>query len=106
MRMRIQLQSILIEEDPASENESYTIRFTIKRNSSMVCFESAHLRFVDITNFIAPGSNYEGYLKAFGVLEPKGFFPYKWVDKLKFEPLYPEKMRKCVAVWYGMITVM
>ena len=60
---------ILIEEDPASEVGSEVIRFTIKRNSSMACFESAHLRFVNIpvTSFIAPESNYAGYLKAFRV---------------------------------------
>ena len=43
----------------------------------MACFESAHLRFVDIANFIAPGSNYAGYLKAFAVVEPKGLFFYQ-----------------------------
>ena len=98
--------SALIEEDPASEDERDAIRFTIKRNSSMACFESAHLRFVDITNFIAPGSNYAGYLKAFGVEEPKGFFPYQRVDsleKLKFEALPPQEAfystpkQKCIS---------
>ena len=73
--MKAELLSILIEEDPASEDESDAIRLTTKRNSSMACFESAHLRFVDLTNFIAPESNYAGYLKAFGVVELKGFFP-------------------------------
>ena len=92
--MKAELLSILIEEDPASEDESDAIRFTTKRNSSMACFESAHLRFVDLTNFIAPESNYAGYLKAFGVVELKGFFPYQWVDpldKLKFESLPPQE---------------
>ena len=67
---------MLMEEDPASDSEDGQIRFTINRSSSMCCFESLHLRFVDITNFIRPGSNYANYLKAFGVEEPKGFFPY------------------------------
>ena len=75
--MKAELLLMFIEEDPASEDESDAITFTIKRNSSMACFESAHLRFVDITNFIAPGSNYAGYLKAFGVVEPNRFFPYQ-----------------------------
>ena len=39
--MKAELLSTLIEEDPASEDESDTIRFTIKKNSSMACFESA-----------------------------------------------------------------
>ena len=89
-----ELLSILIEENPVSEDERDEIEFTIKRNSSMACFESAHLRFVDITHFIASGSNYTGYLKAFVVVEPKGFFPYQWVDslnKLKFESFPPQE---------------
>ena len=60
----------------------------------MACFESADLRFVDITSFIAPESNYAGYLKAFGVVEPKGFFPHQGVDsleKVKFESLPPQE---------------
>ena len=72
--MKAELLSILIDEDPASEVESDAMKFTMKRNSSMACFNSAHLMFV------APGSNYAGYLKAFGVVESKGFFPYQWVN--------------------------
>ena len=52
---------------------------------------------MDITNFIAPGSNYAGYLKAFGEVEPKEFFPYQWVeslDKLKCESLPPQEAFK------------
>ena len=45
--MKAELLSLFIKEDPASEDESDAITFTIKRNSSMACFESAHLRFVD-----------------------------------------------------------
>ena len=48
----------------------------------MVCVESDRLRFVDITNFIAPGSSYASYLTAFGCSEEKGFFPYEWMDSL------------------------
>ena len=61
----------------------FILRFTIKRNSSMACFESAHLRFVVITNFIATESNFAGDFKALRLAEPKGFFPYQWVDSLE-----------------------
>ena len=47
-----ELLSILIEEDPASEDESDAISFTIRRNSRMACFESARLRFMDITKLL------------------------------------------------------
>ena len=91
--MKGELITALMDEDPAHEADEKKIKFTIKRLNSMACFESGNLRFVDITNFIAPGSNYAGYLKAFGVDEPKGFFPYEWVDgldKLKYNSLPPQ----------------
>lgn len=69
------------------------LRFVIKRSNSLVCVESEHLRFVDITNFIAPGSTYASYLSAFGCAEAKGFFPYEWVDclsKLTSKQLPPQ----------------
>ena len=61
---------------------------------------------MDIKKFIAPGSNYAGYIKAFGVVEPMGFVPYQWVDsldKLKFESLPPQEAfystlrQKCIS---------
>ena len=67
----------LRKEHPASDCNENIIHYTIKCMASMACFESGHLKFVDIPNFIAPGSNYAGYLKAFGAEEPKGFFPFK-----------------------------
>ena len=72
----------------------------MKRLNSMACFESGNLRFVDLTNFIASGSNYAGYLKAYGVEEPIGFFPYEWVDgldKLKYNSLPPQ------AAFYSLL---
>lgn len=72
----------LIELDPAGE-DSGEGKFTIKRMNSMSCLESKSLRLVYITNFIAPGSNYANYLKAFGVSEPKGFFQYECIDSLE-----------------------
>lgn len=79
--LKSDLVSELLRQDPC-EDESQGMRFVIKKNSSMVCLESDHLRFIDITNFIAPGSSYASYLSAFGCTEEKGFFPYEWVDNL------------------------
>ena len=91
--LKDELLWILIEEDPASEVGSKVIRFTIKSNSSTACFESADLRFVNIplTNFIAPDSNYAGYLKAFrvgGSLSITGLIHSKY---LKFESHPPQE---------------
>jgi len=38
---------------------------------------------LDVSNFLAAGSSYAGFLKAYGCTESKGFFPYEWVDSLE-----------------------
>ena len=59
------------------------IRFVIKRENKLQCIQTERFKFLDITNFIAPGFSYEKYLKAFGCLSEKGFFPYEYVDSLE-----------------------
>lgn len=51
--------------------------FTIKRGSSYICISSEKLRFLDVMAYIGGGS-YSQFLKAYGVLEEKGFFPYEY----------------------------
>ena len=41
------------------------------------------LRFLDITNYIAPGFSYSRYLAAHDISEAKGFFPYEYIDSLE-----------------------
>jgi G:T-mismatch repair DNA endonuclease (very short patch repair protein) len=44
---------------------------------------------VDILSYLAPGFNYDKFLRAFGCSVMKGFLPYEWIDSLdKLE--YPE----------------
>ena len=57
--------------------------FIVKRQDAMTCVQTEQFRFLDIVNFMSPGFNYSSYLKAFGVEEQKGFFPYEWVDSLE-----------------------
>ena len=64
-------------------HEHDSISMTIKRSSSLPCIKTERLRFMDITNFIAPNFSYEKYLKAFECEQGKGFFPYEWVDSLE-----------------------
>lgn len=52
-------------------NESQGI--TIKKNNSYTCLSNDSLRFLDITNFLAPGTSYSSFLKAYGIPEAKGF---------------------------------
>ena len=74
------------------EKEGCDVSFVVKKDNAMTCIETERLRFLDITNFIAPGYNYDAYLKAYGCSQEKGFFPYEWVDclsKLNFTHLPP-----------------
>ena len=58
------------------------VQFTIKRNNNFMCFKTKHLRFLDVTNFLAPGFSYDKFLKAYECTQTKGFFPYEWMDSL------------------------
>ncbi len=58
------------------------IKFTIKRGNVMKCIKTENLKFLDILNFIAPGFNYESFIKAYNCKMNKGFFPYEYVTSL------------------------
>ena len=64
--------------------------FTIKKNNSYISISTPHLKFLDISNFLAPGCSYSQFLKAYGSELNKGVFPYEWFDsheKLSFPSL-------------------
>ena len=62
-------------------HDSKTI-FTVKRNNQYACLSNENFKFLDITQYLAPGVNYASFLKAFDVKESKGFFPYEWFTSL------------------------
>ncbi|WAR06800.1 hypothetical protein MAR_016758 [Mya arenaria] len=57
-----------------------TETFVVKKNNAYACIATDQLKFLDITQFLAPGSSYVGFLKAYHVTNGKGFFPYEWFD--------------------------
>ena len=59
------------------------IKFTIKRNNVMKCIKTDNLKFLDILNYIAPGFDYENFIKAYQCKMQKGFFPYEYVTSLE-----------------------
>ena len=67
--------------------------FIVKKNNSFMCLKSAHFKWLDITNYLAPGFSYDKYLKAYGCEQQKGFFPYEWVtlDRLNNTCLPPHE---------------
>jgi len=67
------------------------VRFVIKRGSAYSCISTGNLRFLDIISYLAAGTNYDSFLKAYGATAPKSYFPYEWfsgLDKLS-EVVFP-----------------
>ena len=65
------------------ENEGVGSFFVIKRNNTFMCLSTDQLKFLDMTNYIAPGFSYDKYLKAYGCEVTKGHFPYEYMDRLE-----------------------
>lgn len=57
--------------------------YAIKRNNSYTCIATSRFRFLDMSQFIAPGTSYAKFLKAYGVEEEKGFFLMNGLTALK-----------------------
>ena len=70
------------------------VKFVTKRNNNHMCLKTLHLKFLDITNYLAPGFSYEQFLKAYECAQTEEYFPYEWVDaldKLDSPSLPPEE---------------
>ena len=66
--------------------------YVVKRANSYQCIFTDHFKILDITSYLAAGVSYVQFLKAYGVQEEKGFFPYEWFysfEKLDFPELPP-----------------
>lgn len=73
------------------------IQFTIKKNHSYLALRAGNLKFIDVSNFLAAGSSYAGFLKAYECQKEKGSFPYEWLDsldKLEYPQLPPHSAFK------------
>ena len=60
-----------------------TIKFVIKRDSRLQCVQTDKFKFLDMLNYLTPGTSYDRYLKAYGISTQKGFFPYEYVSDLE-----------------------
>ena len=59
------------------------IQFVIKRQNTFMCFSTPKLKFLDVTQYLAPGVSYAKYLTAYGCELGKGHFPYEYMDDLQ-----------------------
>ena len=64
------------------------VKFVIKRNNSHMCLKTIHLKFLDITNHLAPGFSYEQFLKAYECTQTKGKGYFR-LTKLNLSTLPP-----------------
>ena len=103
-----------IDEEDDDDDET---GFVIKRPHTFMCFTTKKLKFIDVTNYLAPGFSYDKYLRAYGCELQKGHFPYKYMDgigeledivlppqeafysRLKNEDISDDDYARCQAVW-------
>lgn len=55
----------------------------IKRGNQYLSIATEHMLFLDIFNYLAPGYNYDSYLRAFTENHTKGYFPYEWMTTVR-----------------------
>ena len=72
--MKEQLISVLLEIEE--------VRYVIKRGSAYTCIATEHLKFLDITSYLAAHVSYDSFLKAYNVNLTKSYFPYEYFDGL------------------------
>ena len=96
---------------------NYKTRFVIKRQNTFMCFSTTNLKFLDVTQYLAPGVSYDKYLKEYGCELQKGHFPYEYMDdlhkledralppqaaffsRLKNEGISNDDYARCKSVW-------
>ena len=65
-------------EKEEEENDGVGSFFVIKRDNTFMCLSTDKLKFLDMTNYIAPGFSYDKYLKANGCELMKGHYTYEY----------------------------
>ena len=102
---------------PQLTSQDGGITHCIKRQHSYLNLSTEKLCFLDVSNFLAAGTSYANFLKAYDCQEEKGFFPYEWTtslekldhpslppheafySKLRGENITEEDYHHCQAVW-------
>ncbi|KAK3737992.1 hypothetical protein QZH41_001005 [Actinostola sp. cb2023] len=96
-----EMQEERVEEESHEETEGQEkkkphpmvkLKFIYKNFLCLVSTTGDHLKFLDITNYLAPGFDYDQFLKAYECQASKGFLPYEWledIEKLDHTDLLP-----------------
>ncbi|XP_048238897.1 uncharacterized protein LOC124129020 [Haliotis rufescens] len=75
--------------------------FTVKKNNAYLCQSNQSFKFLDVTQYLSPGTSYAQFLKAFGVQEKKGFFPYEYLDTP--DKLNETRLPPLGEAWYSSL---
>lgn len=61
-----------------------------RKGTNTMFLITPHLKFLDISNYLSPGTSYDSWVKAYGCKQTKSWMPYEWfdhADKLDFPGL-------------------
>ena len=64
----------------------------IKKANSYICIQTDRFRFLDISNYLAPGCSYAQFLKAYEIDMSKSYMCYEWfssIEQLSYPSLPP-----------------
>jgi G:T-mismatch repair DNA endonuclease (very short patch repair protein) len=75
--------------------------FVIKKNNCYSCISNGQLKFLDITQYLSPGTSYRQFLRAFGISEKKGFFPYEAFQNIS--QLNDTELPPLGDAWYSSV---
>ena len=76
------LPQLLTEQADDDQNDKLNKISCIKKNNAYTSLSSKKLHFLDMMQYLAAGSSYENFVKAYApqVKQVKCPFPYKWLD--------------------------
>lgn len=57
--------------------------YIIKKTNRYLCIANSKLKFLDVGNYMSPGTSYENFLKCFNITAKKSFFPYDYLDSFE-----------------------
>ena len=76
----------LIKNNFAERLANTTNKVRVAKNGNKIMFLlTSGFRFLDIINYLGPGTSYEKWVKAYDCKTTKSWFPYEWFDR-------PEKL--------------
>jgi hypothetical protein len=60
--------------------DKYAVAKVAKNGQRTMFIITKELKFLDVINYLGPGTSYESWVKAYDCRQTKSFFPYEWFD--------------------------